>query len=647
MFRRILLRPSLWTFLISLITYWDDQALHGGFVYDDSASLKHNPLVKAEVPWIEILSRDFWGTPLREAASHKSFRPLTTLSFRWNWSVSVANGTDRDENQHLYGFHIVNVLLHALVTALATEASGWVLDLDRSKDRNTVAQFVTGVLFAIHPVHCETVSNVTSRGELLMSFFSMLAFLSFANSIPKPGQKQQPGRIRVFFFVYSVPWICMTLSLFSKEQGATTLITLVVWDFVRHHYSVRNYLPQLFRREKQAVGFLCRTVILAVQTLLVLAFRMWLNGNTHPDFVEEQNPAGFAKDRFTRAFSVSWVYCLYIYDAVYPWQLGPDWSGNSIDLIEGISDPRAWCVMLLWLCTVGFVISLFWGLPSKASEDSRNTRKVMVSAFFAFLFAPFLLSSNILVTVGLMKADRVIYAPLLGVCMIGGLFVSRWCVSQYKSTSKTTETVSTTTPSRSPAAGRTLSYLIVMAQLFLFTGKTHERNVAWSSQVRLWTSAYLLNPRSLHTQYNCGFHLYRAKRYSEAEQILRPIADPWGESQGPMNSYVYAMVLYYLERCPEALDVIAEALYAADELAKANDLRHNENWAKRTKSGLLIAKAYCHQQDFLKYGQLVFEAYNTDPSNQYVINHMQDLMQKREMMQKRQEMMQRQQGRGG
>ena len=42
-------------------------------------------------------------------------------------------------------------------------------------------------------------------------------------------------------------------------------------------------------------------------------------------------------------------------------------------------------------------------------------------AFLGFLFAPFLLSSNILVVVGLMKADRVIYLPLMGFCLLEAL----------------------------------------------------------------------------------------------------------------------------------------------------------------------------------------------------------------------------------
>eukprot|EP00545_Synedropsis_sp_CCMP1620_P006216 CAMPEP_0119025386 /NCGR_PEP_ID=MMETSP1176-20130426/33652_1 /TAXON_ID=265551 /ORGANISM="Synedropsis recta cf, Strain CCMP1620" /LENGTH=77 /DNA_ID=CAMNT_0006980919 /DNA_START=62 /DNA_END=292 /DNA_ORIENTATION=+ len=42
---------------------------------------------------------------------------------------------------------------------------------------------MTGLLFGLHPVHAEAVSNVTSRGEMLMSLFMLLAFLSFATHV--------------------------------------------------------------------------------------------------------------------------------------------------------------------------------------------------------------------------------------------------------------------------------------------------------------------------------------------------------------------------------------------------------------------------------------------------------------------------------
>jgi hypothetical protein len=57
----------------------------------------------------DIFTHDYWGSPIWSNLSHKSYRPLTVLSFRFNHSL---HGLDPA------GYHLVNALLHALATLL-------------------------------------------------------------------------------------------------------------------------------------------------------------------------------------------------------------------------------------------------------------------------------------------------------------------------------------------------------------------------------------------------------------------------------------------------------------------------------------------------------------------------------------------------
>lgn len=57
-------------------------ALYGEFVHDDVVAVVHNPDVLGTQPITALLTDDFWGTPLADPRSHKSYRPLTTLTFR-------------------------------------------------------------------------------------------------------------------------------------------------------------------------------------------------------------------------------------------------------------------------------------------------------------------------------------------------------------------------------------------------------------------------------------------------------------------------------------------------------------------------------------------------------------------------------------
>lgn len=58
-------------------------ALPADFVHDDIPAIVRNKDVLGQNPLLGLLKDDFWGVPMHDPASHKSYRPLTTLSFRF------------------------------------------------------------------------------------------------------------------------------------------------------------------------------------------------------------------------------------------------------------------------------------------------------------------------------------------------------------------------------------------------------------------------------------------------------------------------------------------------------------------------------------------------------------------------------------
>ena len=96
-----------------------------------------------DTPLGNVFSNDFWGDPISSPESHKSYRPLTVLTFRWNRQL---HGMDP------LGFHVVNVLLHGLVSVL------FHLVLRRVGVPRMIS-LTTVLLFATHPIHTEAVSD--------------------------------------------------------------------------------------------------------------------------------------------------------------------------------------------------------------------------------------------------------------------------------------------------------------------------------------------------------------------------------------------------------------------------------------------------------------------------------------------------------
>ena len=83
MLTKLLTQSTLHLFLLLVLTvsvYCN--SLDGDFVHDDIAAIVNNRDVTGGTPWSSVWQNDFWGTNIRDRRSHKSYRPLTIITFR-------------------------------------------------------------------------------------------------------------------------------------------------------------------------------------------------------------------------------------------------------------------------------------------------------------------------------------------------------------------------------------------------------------------------------------------------------------------------------------------------------------------------------------------------------------------------------------
>ena len=127
--------------LLALLLYLN--TLDCDLVFDDTAAISSNKDVRPESPWSNLLYHDFWGDDLHHPKSHKSFRPLTSATFKANYHI---------HQEHSYGYHLVNVLLNAIVCYLFVLVCGGVFFGE------VWPSFLAGLLYTVHPLHTEAVS---------------------------------------------------------------------------------------------------------------------------------------------------------------------------------------------------------------------------------------------------------------------------------------------------------------------------------------------------------------------------------------------------------------------------------------------------------------------------------------------------------
>lgn len=151
-------------------------ALSAGFVWDDDEYLWKNPLIagraeSAGTSGLESL-RDIWiprFTPFYGPATPQYY-PVVFTSFWIEHRIYPAD--DGQYGTHPLGYHLINLLLH-IGNALL------IMALLRRIGVDPLIAWSIACIFAVHPVHVESVVWVTERKNLLSTFFYLLAALAY------------------------------------------------------------------------------------------------------------------------------------------------------------------------------------------------------------------------------------------------------------------------------------------------------------------------------------------------------------------------------------------------------------------------------------------------------------------------------------
>lgn len=389
--------------------------LYHGFIMDDTVGIQRNPNVVGEhFSLTELLRRDFWGLPMHGSGwTNKSFRPLTTLTFRWNY---LLHGLDS------CGFHVTNVILHCLCSVLVGRAALTTLGLSGSWAA------LAALFFGVHPVHTENVLYLVCRADILAALLGLMALNAYSASFCPPAKLQplwpalrsvpchdttgsSTGTVFNFFGALRLvpPVLLIVASGLCKESGFTLFaipMLMELLDFLN--------LQALAARSKQRMGkrtwkrLRLRVGLLVASTLFVFIARYRQTGGTKLNMSPQDNPISFESDKKTRVLSYAFLHGVYTRLLVFPQYLCYDYSMDAIPIVRDFSD----CRLLLPLTAyLGFVaaVTTFVRLPPK------HRRSALIS--LALLVVPFLPASNILFPVGTVVGERLMYVPSAGYCL--------------------------------------------------------------------------------------------------------------------------------------------------------------------------------------------------------------------------------------
>ncbi len=188
------------TFLVYL------PSLKNGFVsYDDPVYITGNHIIRS-------LGLRFLKGALTETVS-SNWHPLTMLSCAIDYALWGLRP---------WGYHLTNIILHALNTFLAGLLTARLVALYRREYSGAaLAGFITALLFGLHPLHVESVSWISERKDVLSAFFFLLSALSYLRFSQGDGKWPYYHASLSFFL----------LALLSKPMAVTLPAALLILDY--------------------------------------------------------------------------------------------------------------------------------------------------------------------------------------------------------------------------------------------------------------------------------------------------------------------------------------------------------------------------------------------------------------------------------
>jgi len=351
------------------------------------------------------------------------------------------------------GFHLTNIILHSLSTILL-----YFLFLLVLKEFNVAARyptaFLSSMLFALYPLHVESVSFISARGDILAAVFFFLTLIFYILSYRR--------------FLYIVPAaISFYLSFLSKEVALTFPVVVVGFDLIsrriKSRLSLFKYLilglaliAYLYIRSQRRMGF-----------VQMLSDKEYLSADAGSQFLE-----------IVTIFLNSYLF--YLKKLIFPFDLNP-----FIGTIPG-GDFFYTAVSIIVIAAL--VVIAIVSVRKKENVTGFSLLWIFATLGPAVMIAIFPLAIT-------RFAERFLYIPSAGFCLLAGYLIIY----------------------AGKKLGRMrLAYLCGAVLCISFLIVTIRGQAVWNNQLSLWEYAVSKSPREIVPKMNYASSLIEANMMDKA-----------------------------------------------------------------------------------------------------------------------------------
>ena len=356
------------------------------------------------------------------------YRPMRTVLYSISYAVWGLNP---------FGYHLTSLLFHVLNAILAF----LILNIISKK---RVISLTAALLFAAHPVHTERVTNMTAGFDQLGIFLFLLAFYFYINFSIKQNKK---------FLYYSIA--SFIPALLSSEEAATLPLVILLYET-----SFNGLAKESFKKK---LGIYIS--FFAVLSLYIIV-RFSVLG------IGARVESYLANSIYSTFLVMARVVATYVLILFFPLNLTLQRtvSLSSISIFEPT-------IALSLLFIMGLVIFAVW-----------IYKKSRITSFCIFWFFITLLPFSNILPIQTIMAERYLYLPSIGFCMIVAVIIGK--IYNIKAVSQ--------------EKAKVIAIAVFMILILLYSYATIKRNLDWKDDIALWAKTVETSPTSFAYD-NLGF----------------------------------------------------------------------------------------------------------------------------------------------
>lgn len=454
--------------LLAFLAYAN--SLGGDFVFDDTDQIVENQNIGSWDNLAKAFTTHVWA--FRENAASRAgslgippplpyYRPLFTAMLTIEY--------------HLFGlwpqgWHLVSLLLHILC---AIGVFYVILLMSRRK----LVALVASILFAVHPVHAESVAWVSGMTDPLFGVFFLASFYFYMKA---RGPAGTPERMSVRLLILSLGMFA--LAAFAKETALSLVLLVFGYELTTNSGGV---MSRLMTSLKRTLPYVAIALFYLVPRYLALREMMF------------RNPQAPDRPLAHTLLTLPLVVCTYARHLFWPVGLSVTYNTHFVTTIGSRE-------FLLPAALLGVAAIALFVYRRKISREVWHALLLIVVPLIPVLNLSQVSREEYLVF------DHYLYLSVAGFGYLIAIGIAR--LGAFESTMTPVKILGL----RRPVIAVTL--LISVTVGYTFAASRENRH--WADSYSLWSNAARVSPTYWAVHYNTGLALLDAKHFDEARSSL-------------------------------------------------------------------------------------------------------------------------------